>query len=92
MNINPTKLLVQDIEEQESVTKGGIFVPGTAKVKSMRGRVIITGGGTDYVKIVHEVGSTVVFNPSAGTKFTYEDKEYRLIDVSEVLMSIWPSV
>ena len=89
MRINPTRVLVTDIIETETETKSGIYIPnGVIKAKSMRGRIIQVGDGTDYVKIVHKVGDTALYTPSAGTKFTYEEVEYRLTDVSEILMSV----
>ena len=88
LKINPTKVLVEDIIEAEEQTKGGILLPTQIlKAKTMKGKIILIGEGTQYVKIMHKVGDIALFNPSAGTKLIWNDKEYRLVDTSEVLLS-----
>lgn len=87
MKINSTKLLCQDIPEKEEVSKGGILLPSAVlKPNAMQAKVIEVGKGTPDIKIVYSIGDTVLIHPRAGTKFTYKDKEYRLIDVSDVFL------
>jgi co-chaperonin GroES (HSP10) len=85
--INPTKLLVEDIHEVEEKSKGGILLP-TAVLKPtvMKGKILIRGNGTPIIEILYREGEIVIFRPNAGTKFVYDDKELRLIDVSDVLL------
>ena len=85
--VNPLKLLVEDEIEVETETKSGIILPNQiAKKNTMRGTVVIKGEGTADIHIVHDVGDKVLFNPHAGNKFQYEGKDYRLIDVNEVIL------
>ena len=85
--INATKLLVNDVVTTRDKTASGIFIPTeVVKVNSMKGKIILVGSGTPDITIHYAVGDTVVFHPQAGAKFTFEDKEYRLIDVNDVLL------
>jgi co-chaperonin GroES (HSP10) len=87
MRVNPTKLLVTDFTEVADKTASGIFIPTLViKTDNMKGRVVITGEGTPDVKVLYKEGEVVLYHPRAGQKFTYEDKEYRLIDVSDVFI------
>ena len=87
MRVNATKVLVKDFAEVEKETKSGIILPDAVVKKTvMKGKVIIVGEGTDDIKIAYDIGDTVLFQPHAGTKFTYENEELRLLDVAEVLL------
>ena len=84
--INPTKLLCEDIPET-SEKIGSIIVPTTARIPSMRGKILQVGCGTDYVKIAHKVGDIAVFSPRAGQEIEVNGKKYRLMDVNDVWLS-----
>ena len=85
--INPTRLLVEDIIEQDSVTKGGIILSSVVvKTPTTRGTVLAVGCGTPEVKIPYSIGDTVLYLPHAGTKLNYEGKELRLLDVGDILL------
>lgn len=88
MRVNATKVLVEDIKESEEKSKGGILLP-TAVIKQdvMKGRILVVGDGTKEVPMLHRVGDVALYHPRAGNKFTWEEKEYRLIDVSEIFLS-----
>ena len=87
IKINSTKLLVQDVPEKEEKTASGILLPsGIIKVNSMKGIVKVVGEGTADIKIPYEVGDTVLYHPNAGSKFTFNDEEYKLLDVADVFL------
>ena len=87
MKINATKVLVQDILEEEPISKGGILLPTQViKTNSMKGKVVQVGDGTEDIKIVYNIGETVLYHPQAGQKFNFDGKEYRLIDVGEIFL------
>lgn len=89
IKINATKILVEDIPEIEKQTEGGIIIPtAVVKNKTSKGVVIAVGSGTNFLPIPYKEGDTVIFPPTAGVKFKHEDKEYRLVDVSEIFMSL----
>jgi chaperonin GroES len=87
VSINATKVLIEDIPELTEKTQSGIIIPTTVKAKTMRGKILIVGDGTPDIKIKHQVGDIALFHPSAGTKFTWEDREVRLVDVNEIFLS-----
>ena len=84
--INSTKLLVEDIPEIAEKTASGIFIPTTVKIPTLSGKVVLKGEGTPDIKIIYEVGDTVLFHPQAGNKFIWDKKEYRLLDVSDIFL------
>jgi co-chaperonin GroES (HSP10) len=86
--VNPTKILLEDIPELESKSKGGIILPDAVLKKVvMKGKIVIVGDGTPDIPMTHKVGDIAIYHPRAGTTFVYDDKEYRLIDSNEVLLS-----
>jgi len=85
--VNPTKILVQDIIEVTNKTASGIIIPDAIiKKEIMKGKVLIVGKGTPDIEIPYKMGDTVLFHPRAGSKFSYEGDDLRLIDVSEVFI------
>lgn len=90
IKLNPTKLLISDLPQaEEQKTASGIIIPGSvmSKQPSMRGKIIFTGSGTKDIPIVHSVGDIALYNPRAGQKIEWNDKEYRLVDVGEIFLS-----
>jgi co-chaperonin GroES (HSP10) len=87
LKVNPTKVLIQDITATEEKTKGGLIIPGMVKIPTMRGTIILVGDGTPDIQIKHQVGDIALFNPGAGSKLMWDDKEYRLVDISEIFLS-----
>ena len=60
--------------EQESTTKGGIFLPDTAKEKPQEGEVVAVGPGRatdDGSRVAMELnaGDKVIYSKYAGTEF-----------------------
>lgn len=86
--VNPTKIVVEDfVTNEEQKTQSGIIIPGSVKSPSMRGKILFKGDGIDGLPLVHKVGDTALYNPRAGQKFEWNDKEYRIMDAGEVFMS-----
>lgn len=87
MRVNATKLLVSDIQDESKETKSGIILPNAVMKKDcLKGKVLLTGEGTADMPMVYKENETVLFHPRAGSKFNYEDKEYRLIDITDVFL------
>ena len=66
------RILVKPIEK-EQVTKGGIFLPDTAKEKPQEGKVVAAGPGRlseegKRIEMDVKVGDTVVYTKNAGTE------------------------
>ncbi len=79
--------------EQEEQTKGGIYLPDTAKEKPQEGEVVAVGSGRitdDGTKIPMElgVGDRVIYSKYAGTEYKDGDDEYLIMRESDVLAKI----
>jgi len=79
--------------EQEAQTKGGIFLPDTAKEKPQEGEVIAVGPGRvsdDGARIPMELakGDRVIYSKFAGTEYKEGDEEYLILRESDILAKI----
>ncbi len=79
--------------EQESTTKGGIFLPDTAKEKPQEGEVVAVGPGRtadDGTRIPMELskGDKVIYSKFAGTEYKDGDDEYLILRESDILAKI----
>ena len=79
--------------EQESTTKGGIFLPDTAKEKPQEGEVVAVGPGRvtdDGPRVAMELsaGDKVIYSKYAGTEYKDGDDEYLILRESDVLAKI----
>ena len=79
--------------EGEQTTKGGIYLPDTAKEKPQEGEVIAVGPGRvseDGSRIPMELtkGDRVIYSKFAGTEYKDGDDEYLILRESDVLAKI----
>lgn len=79
--------------EREQTTKGGIYLPDTAREKPQKGEVIAVGPGRvsdDGTRIPMElaVGDRVIYSKYAGTEYKDGDDEYLILRDSDVLAKI----
>ncbi len=79
--------------EQEQTTKGGIYLPDTAKEKPQEGEIVAVGSGRvtdDGNRIPMElgVGDRVIYSKFAGTEYKEGDDEYLIMRESDVLAKI----
>jgi chaperonin GroES len=82
MKLKPLKdrVLVKYAEEEER-TKGGIYVPDTAKEKPQKGEVVAVGSEVKEVK----KGNTVLFDKYSGSKVQVDDQDYLVIKEEDIL-------
>lgn len=83
------RVLVEPVEEKE-VKKGGIIIPDTAKEKPTEGvvRALGTGKKDDDGKVIPfevKVGDRVLISKYGGTEIKLDDKEYKLLNVDDIL-------
>jgi chaperonin GroES len=86
------RIVVKPIE-QEQQTKGGIYLPDTAKEKPQEGEVVAVGPGrmTDEgnrIAMEVAVGDRVIYSKYAGTEYKDGDEEYLILRESDVLAKI----
>jgi chaperonin GroES len=84
------RVLVEPIETKE-VVKGGIVIPDSAKEKPQEAKVIAVGPGKkdENGKLIPidevKVGDTVLTSKYGGTEVKYDDKDYKILNVSDIL-------
>ena len=86
------RVVVKPIE-QESTTKGGIFLPDTAKEKPQEGEVVAVGPGRvsdDGSRIAMELskGDKVIYSKFAGTEVEVQDEELLVLGANDILAII----
>ena len=91
MQINPLgdRVLVEVIEEKE-VVKGGIYIPDSVKEKPQQAKVVAVGPGKRDDKGVLipadvKVGDIVLTSKYGGTEIKLDDKEYKILNASDIL-------
>ena len=86
------RIVIKPIE-QESTTKGGIYLPDTAKENPQEGEVIAVGPGRvsdDGNRIPMELakGDRVIYSKFAGTEYKDGDDELLILRESDILAKI----
>ncbi len=91
INIKPLgdRVLVEAIEAKD-VMKGGIYIPDSAKEKPQEAKVVAVGPGKkdDNGKLIPmevKVGDTVLTSKYGGTEIKIDDKEYKILNSSDIL-------
>ncbi len=90
MKIKPLadRVVVRPLEAEEK-TKGGLFVPDTAKERPQQGEIVAVGPGRvsdDGKKIPMEVkiGDKILYGKYSGTEVTYDGVEYLIMRESDI--------
>ena len=94
MKVRPLhdKILVKRVEEVDR-TKGGIYIPDSAKEKPAEGEVIAVGSGRiDKQGKVRpldvKVGDSILFQKYGGTEVKIGGEEYLIMDEDSVMAII----
>ncbi|MFP4510156.1 MAG: co-chaperone GroES [Spirochaetota bacterium] len=84
MKITPLadRVLIK-MEQGEEKTKGGLFIPDTAKEKTQTGIVEAIGDDKDAISV--KVGDKVMYDKYAGTSVEVDSAEYLIIKASDIL-------
>ena len=87
MKIKPLgeRVLVK-MEESESKTSGGIYIPQTAQEKTQMGKVVAVGDDKDVIKV--KVGQKVLYDKYAGTTIKVAGEEQLIMKMSDILAVI----
>jgi chaperonin GroES len=90
-NVRPLsdRVVVQALEESEQ-SRGGLYIPDTAKEKPQQGKVIAVGPGKlseQGERLSPDVkdGDTVLYGKYTGTEVTVEGEEYLILRESDIL-------
>ena len=77
-------------ENEEDVSKGGIFIPDTAKEKPMHAKIVAVGSGTkddkgNVAPLDVKVEDKILFAKWGGTEVKLKGKEYLIMKESDIL-------
>jgi chaperonin GroES len=83
------RVIVKRIAEEEK-SKGGIFIPDTAKEKPQEGKVVAVGKGkvNDDGKITPldvKVNDRILFGKYSGTEINVDDEEHLIMREDDIL-------
>lgn len=83
MNVKPlqNRVLIKP-QEKEEKTKGGIYLPDTAREKTQQGVVMAVGDSKD---IVVKAGDTVLYENFSGTEININGIKHIVIDIKDVI-------
>lgn len=70
----------------EEVTKGGIYVPDTAKEKQQKGEVVAVGPGKDGNLMTVAVGDIVLYGKYAGQEVNIDGDDYVVMKEDDILI------
>ena len=92
MKVRPLqdRVLVKRLDEDLEKTKGGLYIPDSAKEKPQQGKVIAVGKGkvNDDGKIMAldvKVGDKVLFAKYTGTEVKLNGEEHTLLREDDIL-------
>jgi chaperonin GroES len=83
------RLVVKPIQKEE-MTKGGIFIPDTAKEKPQEGEVVAIGPGRttdegERIAMDLKVGDRVIYSKYGGSEIKIDDVEMIILRESDIL-------
>lgn len=91
MSLRPLsdRILVERVEEDEK-TKGGLFIPDTAKEKPAEGKVVASGNGRmgedgKLLAMDVKVGDRVLFSKYGGTEVKIDGSDFLIMRQDDVL-------
>jgi chaperonin GroES len=94
VNIKPLadRVVVKPLDEKEE-TRGGLYIPDTAKEKPQQGEIVAVGPGRvsdDGARIEMELktGDKVLYGKYSGTEVTVSGEEYLILRETDVLAVI----
>lgn len=85
------RVVIKALEETEQ-TRGGLFIPDTAKEKPQQGEIVAVGAGKyedgKLVPMVVKVGDKVLYGKYSGTEVTIDGESLLILRESDVLAVI----
>jgi chaperonin GroES len=94
INLKPlADRVIIEPKEAEELSKGGLYLPDTAKEKPIEGTIVAAGPGKvadDGKKVALEVkvGDKVLYGKYSGTEVTVEGKQYLIMRESDIFAII----
>jgi co-chaperonin GroES (HSP10) len=84
----PSKILVSEKKKEDKVTPSGIIISAAVSSKDpcVTGIVEMTGEGAPIIGMPVSIGNTVLFSPHAFQRVRYQEKDFMLLDIRDVLL------
>ena len=74
------------VEEGETKTASGLFIPQTAQEKTQIGKVVAVGDDKDAIKVKN--GDRVMYDKYAGTSVKIDTVDHLIVKASDILAVI----
>ena len=95
MKVRPLqdRVLIKRLEDETEKTKGGLYIPDSAKEKPQQGKVMAVGKGrtNDEGKVIPldvKAGDKILFGKYSGQEIKLNGEEYLIMREDEVLAVI----
>ncbi len=92
LNVRPLgdRVLVEPIEQEETIAGGALVLPETAKEKPQHGSVLAVGAGAKdengkRIAMDVQVGNRVLFAKYAGTEIKLDNKKLLIMKETDIL-------
>ena len=92
MKIRPLydRVVVRRLEDKETTTSGGLFIPDSAKEKPQEGEVFAVGKGKrlengNVVPLDVQPGDRILFGKYSGSDIKLDGQEYMIMREDEIL-------
>ena len=84
------RIVIEVVEENEQKTKGGLYIPDTAKEKPQEGTVVAVGKGkvSDDGKVLPmdvKKGDKILYGKYSGTEIKIDDKDHLIMHQDDIL-------
>ncbi len=88
MQIKPVgkRVLIKPVKEEEK-TRGGIYIPETAKEKKKQG-IVIEIGNIDEKEISLKKGNMILYTGYSSEELEIEGEKYLILDVKDIIAKI----
>ncbi len=89
MDIKPIgeRVLIKP-SKQEEKTKGGIYIPESAKEEKKEGEVVAAGLFKDGKELPLKKGDKIIYGGYSSDEFKIDNEKYLIIDFKDVLAKI----
>lgn len=89
MNITPIgeRVLIKPLEEAEK-TKGGIFIPESAKESKKEGEVVAVGTSKDDKGLPLKKGDKILYGGYSSDEFEIDGEKFIILEFKDVLARI----
>ncbi|MBU0615915.1 MAG: co-chaperone GroES, partial [Nanoarchaeota archaeon] len=86
MNVKPIgeRVLIKPVQKEEK-TKGGIYIPDSAKEEKKQGEVVSVGSYKDGKDLPLKPGDKIIYGGYSSEDFEMDGKKYVFIEFKDIL-------